>query len=299
MTQRRAVLFWLLLVPLSWWLTHALGYLVHEYAHSFSAWAVGYKADPLALNYGPLTLGNAAFLLDVDENVQYGPMFAAGKGYLASLVAVAGVLFGNGFLYVGARRFYSQAMQRRRDVLVLFALMLCLMNVGNFLCYVPVRTFATHADMATLEKGLHASPWWIITVLGIPFAIAIWHYFAKLLPDACGFFFGGNRIPQVALVTVELVHRVCLPIWGRRSARIWHDIALDIDLIGMRAVSCCGDSLLAAQARAREKIRSETEPGKRIFPICSMTPNARYSEARPTLPHARNQSVECPGAVLL
>ena len=95
-------------------------------------------------------------------------MFAAGKGYLASLVAVAGVLFGNGFLYVGARRFYSQAMQRRRDVLVLFALMLCLMNVGNFLCYVPVRTFATHADMATLEKGLHASPWWIITVLGIP-----------------------------------------------------------------------------------------------------------------------------------
>jgi len=203
MTQRRAVLFWLLLVPLSWWLTHALGYLVHEYAHSFSAWAVGYKADPLALNYGPLTLGNAAFLLDVDENVQYGPMFAAGKGYLASLVAVAGVLFGNGFLYVGARRFYSQAMQRRRDVLVLFALMLCLMNVGNFLCYVPVRTFATHADMATLEKGLHASPWWIITVLGIPFAIAIWHYFAKLLPDACGFFFGGNRIPQVALVTVS------------------------------------------------------------------------------------------------
>jgi hypothetical protein len=76
-------------------------------------------------------------------------------------------------------------------------------NVGNFLCCVPVRTFATHGDMATLEKGLHASPWWIIIVLGIPFAIAIWHFFAKLLPDACGFFFAGKRIPQVALLVLS------------------------------------------------------------------------------------------------
>jgi hypothetical protein len=27
------------------WLAHALGYFVHEYAHSFTAWAFGYKAN--------------------------------------------------------------------------------------------------------------------------------------------------------------------------------------------------------------------------------------------------------------
>ncbi len=121
----------------------------------------------MALNYGHLTPGNVAFLRDIDENVEYDSMFAAGKGHLAALVAVAGVLFGNGLLYFAARRLYSHAKRRHNDVLVLFALMLCMMNVGNFLCYVPVRTFTKHADIATLEKGLHASPWWIVTVLGI------------------------------------------------------------------------------------------------------------------------------------
>ena len=57
--------------------------------------------------------------------------------------------------------------------------------------------------MAILEKGLHASPWWIITVLGIPFAIAICHFFAKLLPDACGFLFASKRNPQVALLALS------------------------------------------------------------------------------------------------
>ena len=202
MAQRKTFLFWLLFASL-WWFAHALGYLIHEYTHSLAAWAVGYKANPLALNYGRLTARNIAFLLDIDENVEYDPMFAAGKGYLASVVAAAGVLFGNGVFYLAARKLYSFARQRRIEVLGLFAFLGCLMNVGNFWCYVPVRTFTWHADMATVEKGLHASPWWIATVLGIPFAIAIWHFFSTLLPDACGFLLPGERIQQVALLALS------------------------------------------------------------------------------------------------
>jgi len=202
MAQRKALLFWLLFASL-WWFAHALGYLIHEYAHSFAAWAVGYKANPLALNYGHLTAQNVAFLLGIDENVEYDPMFAAGKGYLASLVAVAGVLFGNGVFYFAGRGICSFARRRRSETLGLFAFLCCLMNVGNFFCYVPVRTFTWHADMATVERGLHASPWWIATVLGIPFAIAIWHFFSRLLPDACAFVLPGERIQQSALLALS------------------------------------------------------------------------------------------------
>jgi hypothetical protein len=202
MPQRRTVLFWLLIVWL-WWFTHGLGYLLHEYAHSFTAWAVGYKTNPLDLNYGHLTPQNVEFLLGIDENVDYAPIFAAGKGYLASLIAVAGVLLGNGVFYFVTRRVYSYARQRQRQVLGLFAFLYCLMNVGNFFCYVPVRTFTTRADMATVEKGLHVSPWWIAAVLGIPFVSAIWHFFSTLLPDACGFFFAGERIQRVALLALS------------------------------------------------------------------------------------------------
>jgi hypothetical protein len=157
----------------------------------------------LALNYGHLTPQNVAFLLGIDGNVDYDPIFAAGKGYLASLIAVAGVLFGNGVFYFAARGLYSFAKERHRQVLGLFAFLFCLMNVGNFLCYVPVRTFTAHGDMATLERGLHALPWWVAAVLGIPFAVAIWHFFSTLLPDACDSLFLGKRIQRVALLALS------------------------------------------------------------------------------------------------
>jgi len=191
-----------LLLPF-WWFAHALGYLVHEYAHSFTAWAVGYKANPLALNYGHLSAPNVLFLLDIDENVGYSRIFADSKGYLASLIAVSGVLFGNGVLYLAARRLFSLARQRCRPALGLLAFLLCLMNVGNFLCYVPVRTFTTHADMATVERGLGVSPWWVAIVLGIPFGAAIWHFFSTLLPNASGFLFPDWRMAQAVLIVVS------------------------------------------------------------------------------------------------
>ena len=202
MKQRSGARFWLLVVVLCW-LTHALGYLTHEYAHSFSAWAFGYKANPLALDYGHLTPGNLIFLAEVDENVAYDPIFAAGRGRLASLVAVSGVLVGNGVFYFAARGLYSFARRRRRRTAALFGFLYCLMNVGNFLCYVPIRAFATHADMATVEKGLNVSPWWVTAVLGIPFAVAIWHFFARLLPDTWSFLLPGRRLQRAALLTMS------------------------------------------------------------------------------------------------
>jgi hypothetical protein len=48
MAWPESALFWLLLALLGW-CAHTVGYLVHEYAHSFSAWTLGWKANPLAL----------------------------------------------------------------------------------------------------------------------------------------------------------------------------------------------------------------------------------------------------------
>jgi hypothetical protein len=169
------------------WIAHTLGYLIHEYAHSFTAWMLHYKANPLALHYGHLSLNNILTLGDIDENVDYDPIFASGHGPLASLIAVAGVLIGNGISYVVSRLFYAKAKHRKMQAWAMFFFWLCVMSVGNFLCYVPIRTFATHADMATTAKGLNASPWLIAVVLGVPFAIALWHFFAKILPDAEAF----------------------------------------------------------------------------------------------------------------
>ncbi len=201
-TQRNAAQFWLLFVILVW-LAHALGYLVHEYAHTVTAWVLGCKANPLALTYGHLTAKNLLFLSDIDENVDYDQILAAGRAPITSLIAVAGVLFGNVLFYFISRRLFSFAKARNLQILGLFAFLLCLMNVGNFLDYVPVRTFTSHSDMARVEEGLRISPWWIVTILGTPFAVAIWHFFARLLPDARTFLFHQRKVSQVILVVLS------------------------------------------------------------------------------------------------
>ena len=213
------------------WLAHALGYMVHEYAHSLVAWSLRYKANPLALNYGHLSLDNVLTLGDIDENVDYGPIFAAGRGPLASLIAVAGVLFGNGIFSLVSRHFYTRAKVDGRRMLALFMFLFCMMNTGNFISYVPVRTFTTHADMFTVEKGLNISPWWVAIVLGIPFCLAAWHFFARILPGAMLFFFPDTKAGQFFLLF--LTSFMFFEFFGRAGLQHYGEVSHWISVVSV------------------------------------------------------------------
>lgn len=195
----RPSLFWILLT-VQLWFAHAICYLIHEYAHSFTACFVHYKSSPLAITYGHLNLANILLQVDMDENVDYDTIFAAARGLLAALIALAGVLIGNGISYLAGLLLYAKAKQKKMRGSAMFFFWVCAMSVGNFLSYVPIRTFTTHADMATAEKGLGVSPWVIAVLLGIPFAIAMWHFFANILPDAEQFLFPVSLRSQRVLV---------------------------------------------------------------------------------------------------
>ncbi len=197
--RKRPPFTWLLAIA-QLWLAHAVGYLVHEYAHSFLAWFCHAKANPLALDYGGLNLENLLFLSDIDEDVDYAPLFAAGRGHVAALIAVSGVLIGNGISYVGSLLLYRRAERRTQRAWAMFFFWLVTMSVGNFLSYVPVRTFASHADMSTVVRGLGVSPWVVVLGLGIPFGVAIWHLLRRLLPEARAFLFPTEPVLQGALV---------------------------------------------------------------------------------------------------
>lgn len=47
----------------------------HEYAHSFMAWLLGYKSNPLAITYGGTSWQNLLGLIHIDENVNYPMIF--------------------------------------------------------------------------------------------------------------------------------------------------------------------------------------------------------------------------------
>jgi hypothetical protein len=167
-------------------LAHYAAVLPHEYAHSFMAFALGYKSDPLVIHFGGTSLGNLISLIDIDEQVDYAPMFARGDGAAAALVGFAGPGLANGAMYLVSLFLLCRPSVRRHVLLFMLVFWFNFMNVANFYCYVPIRTFASHGDIGHITQGLGLSSWLALVVLGIPTAIAMWFLFTRTLPQALG-----------------------------------------------------------------------------------------------------------------
>lgn len=162
-------------------LSHAIAYLTHEFSHSFTAWALGYMANPLALDYGGLTPGNLVLLSGVSDNVPYNPILNSGHGLAVASIALAGPFIGNALLYAVL---YAAACRLRFRSLPASSLMfwLLLMCAANVWSYVPIRAITTHADIALAAGGLHVSVLALFPILLIPSLIVVVHFFARACP---------------------------------------------------------------------------------------------------------------------
>ncbi|GEP61236.1 hypothetical protein [Reyranella soli] len=167
-------------------LAHHAALLPHEYAHSFMAWALGYKSDPLVIHWGVRRVTDVILLIDIDQRVDYAAMYARGDGFAAVLVGFAGPGLANGALYLVSLWLLQRPRVRSSTLLFTFVFWFNFMNLGNFFDYVPIRTFAPTGDMADIARGLGVSPWVVLIVLGIPTATAMWFFFARTLPMALG-----------------------------------------------------------------------------------------------------------------
>jgi hypothetical protein len=165
---------------------HAVAYLTHEYAHSLSAWCLGWMRQPFGIDYGPATVYNVIFLGDVSDNVDYGPIQASGHGISAALIALAGPFVGNGLLYFGLYGLTSIPFIRSRRFALAFLYWLSLMCAGNIWGYVPIRAITTHADIAIAAAGLGISTWSLFPFVMIVSAYVAWHFFCRMFPRVYG-----------------------------------------------------------------------------------------------------------------
>src|SRR5690349_2919297 len=90
----------ILLAPLFILLTHHISLFAHEYAHAFVAWFLGFKVNPLMINYGGMNWLNMLSLIEVNENVYYDMIFSQGHYFAVAFIAFAGIGIGNGILYI-------------------------------------------------------------------------------------------------------------------------------------------------------------------------------------------------------
>jgi len=98
-------------------LAHYAAVLPHEYAHSFMAFALGYKSDPLVIHFGGTSVTNLILLINIDEQVDYAAMFARGDGPAAALTGFAGPGLANGTMYLPSLFLLRQPGVRRHAFL--------------------------------------------------------------------------------------------------------------------------------------------------------------------------------------
>jgi hypothetical protein len=86
------------------WAAHALAFFPHEYAHSIVAWLLGWKSNPVDLDYAHPSLIVFLFQLGINQKVSEAPIFASGHGVDAGLIAVAGIAIGNALVSLGLHK---------------------------------------------------------------------------------------------------------------------------------------------------------------------------------------------------
>lgn len=198
----------LLMTVLIWLLAHAVGLFSHEFAHTFTAKALGWKSNPFDLDWGTASPMNLLLQQEIDENVDYQPVFASGHGIDAGVIALAGSALGNLVVSLGIGLAVSAVARRRRlTALGCFGYWLITMSVGNLLSYVPLRVFTSHADMHTTEVGFGWTPMQLLLFVGIPYLVAFLWYLLSFQPRALAWLFPDSvrhRYVMVFLTSITL-----------------------------------------------------------------------------------------------
>lgn len=177
-------------------------FFAHEYAHSFTAFLLGWKADPLDLHFPPSSLTVWLIQMGIDQNVDEAPIFAAGRGVDAGLIALAGPLLGNAFITYSLNRLaYAWAKRRESREWAMLAFWACTASIGNFIDYVPLRTFTLEGDMGSVQRGFGWSPWTVLIVLGTPTLLALAYFLLRIVPSTLRWLFP-HSVAQRSFIAV-------------------------------------------------------------------------------------------------
>ena len=160
----------------------------------------------MALNWGSRSPMNLLFQVDVDENVDYKPIFLNGHLSEAGFIALAGMGLGNAIisLSVGLAVF-GFALKRIRIALAGFAYWLIVMSIGNLVSYVPLRVFTSHADMHTVAIAFNWTPKQLLIYLGVPTLVGVLWFFSRFEPRALLSLFPESPARRAILVVLTSV----------------------------------------------------------------------------------------------
>jgi hypothetical protein len=156
-------------------ISYYLGIILHEWGHGLVAWLLGYKTNPFDVDYG------GWFLLNVDESVPYNQILAAGQGFRAAWIGIAGLFVSLSlfiFCWISLKKIKSNAF------LYSFFYWFAVVNLVPIFQYLTVQAFSIEGDVGRFTHGLAISPWWIFWPGTAFVSTALYHFFRYLVPKA-------------------------------------------------------------------------------------------------------------------
>jgi hypothetical protein len=226
--------WWLLAsTPIVVLITHYAVVLPHEFAHSFTAWVLGAKPNPWAIDWGGFSIPNVLLLIHVDENVDYSPLFDHGEGWKAALIAAAGPLVVNGGMWVGLTVALLRYGWRWHPLTVYVTLWLMLLSLANVYDYIPLRCF-TDGDISNLTRGLGVSPW-VIYIVGSYLVVAgMIGVFTRVLPVSLAY--SGITSPAARAVVLFLVTAIVFGYFAEPALVSARDVTKFMGLTSVAAI---------------------------------------------------------------
>lgn len=178
MRKSNVILLWLTPIYI---LVAGLTAYIHEYAHSFTAWALGLKDNPFDIIYGGWSWQNIFFLANIDENVNYALIDQLGHRHLISLIAFAGPGVGTLSLYL-----ITLYLLRKKFNSYLYYIIfwINLVQIRELWAYVPLRALSSTADIANINHSLDISPYWIFILVTPLVALGVWNFFVSTLKNS-------------------------------------------------------------------------------------------------------------------
>ncbi len=149
--------------------------------HSFTAWALGFKDNPLDIIYGGWSWQNLVFFANIDENVNYVLINQLGHPYVTAITAFAGP-----GIVVLSIYLITLYLLRKNFNSYFYALIfwINLVNLQELWAYVPLRALSTTADIANINHSLGISPWWIFIIITPLVIWAVLNFFSNTLQNA-------------------------------------------------------------------------------------------------------------------
>ncbi|MDQ7826412.1 MAG: hypothetical protein RDV48_26655 [Candidatus Eremiobacteraeota bacterium] len=179
--------------------------VMHEFAHSTAAWALGFMRSPCDIIWG-----NPLMLTGWDEGVDYSGLFSSGHFLAAAFIGGIPLAVHTVIVILGLILLQMKGIWNRKWLFHLLYWFV-IANYMELIAYVTMRAFARHGDVGIFNRGLGLSPW-IVFITG-SFAVAggLYVLFVKILPRMYVLFGEGNRLNQwmILLLTCFLLF-----IWG-------------------------------------------------------------------------------------